>query len=100
MTVKGIFEDFRKNSIFYGNGVVMSLATSFKHQGILGGGQVETAICSLSVCARGCKDDVNTRIEKLAEQVRKSDDVFKSGSDKGLPYGIWYKLLCVWYGFC
>lgn len=31
MTVKGIFEDFPENSSFYGSGVVMSLATSFKH---------------------------------------------------------------------
>lgn len=53
MTVKGIFEDFPENSSFYGSGVVMSLATSFKHHWGYWGGEVETAICPLSVCARG-----------------------------------------------
>ena len=79
MTVKGIFEDFPENSSFYGSGVVMSLATSFKHHwGYWGWGGGDSYMSFVRLRSGVQLDDVNTRIEKLAEQVRKSDDVFIS----------------------
>lgn len=81
MTVKGIFEDFPENSSFYGSGVVMSLATSFKHHWGYwgwGGGGGDSYMSFVRLRPGVQLDDVNTRIEKLAEQVRKSDDVFIS----------------------
>lgn len=79
MTVKGIFEDFPENSSFYGSGVVMSLATSFKHHwGYWGWGGGDSYMSFVRLRPGVQLDDVNTRIEKLAEQVRKSDDVFIS----------------------
>ena len=79
MTVKGIFEDFPENSSFYGSGVVMSLATSFKHHwGYWGWGGGDSYMSFVRLRPGVQLDDVNTRIEKLAEQVHKSDDVFIS----------------------
>lgn len=69
MTVKGIFEDFPENSSFYGSGVVMSLATSFKHHwGYWGWGGGDSYMSFVRLRPGVQLDDVNTRIEKLAEQ--------------------------------
>ena len=75
MTVKGVFEDFPENSSLYGRGIIMSLATSFKHEWgywSWNGGDGYVSFVRLRSGAQ--LDDVNRKIAKLVGQMRKGDD--------------------------
>ena len=75
MTVKGVFEDFPENSSLYGKGVIMSLATSFKHEWGYWSWNGGDGYVSFVRLRPGVQlDDVNRKIAKLVEQMRKGDD--------------------------
>lgn len=75
MTVKGVFEDLPENSSLYGRGIVMSLATSFKHEWGYWGWDGGDGYLSFVRLRPGVQlDDVNRKIAKLVEEMRKGEN--------------------------
>lgn len=75
MTVKGVFKDLPENSSLYGKGIVMSLATSFKHEwGYWSWHGGDGYLSFIRLRPHVKLDDVNRKIAKLVEEVRKGDD--------------------------
>ena len=75
MTVKGIFEDFPENSSLYNRKVIMSLATSFKHDWAYWGWNGGDSYISFARLHDGKDvDSVNQGIKKLVDEIRQNNE--------------------------